>query len=276
MSVAGSQSCDMEQQVLARSANGVGRLTFNRPEQRNAMSPQMLELFHEKLKELDGDREIRCIVIDGAGGNFVAGGDIKAWAQLSGKSPSERSDDFRARLKTAYPTARLFDSIEKPVIAAIRGYSIGAGLSFVLGADFVIADQTAALVFGHIRMGLVPDMGLTYYLPRVVGERRALQLTLLGSQLDAVRAKELGLVDEVVAPDALEDAIAGLTAKIIAAPAGATVETKRLMRLSRHNTFASQFDAEAEGAASCVSDEDFMEAVAAFSERRQAKFGRRS
>ena len=99
---------------------------------------------------------------------------------------------------------------------------------------------------------------------------------MLGSQLDALQAKELGLVDEVVAPDAIEDAIARLTAKIIAAPARAIVETKRLLRLSRHNTFASQFNAETEGAASCVSDEDFMEAVTAFTERRQAKFGRRS
>jgi 2-(1,2-epoxy-1,2-dihydrophenyl)acetyl-CoA isomerase len=266
----------MEDQALARSANGVGRLTFNRPEQRNAMSPQMLAQFHEKLQELDGDREIRCIVIDGAGGNFVAGGDIQAWGRLQDQSPSERSDDFRARLSAALPTARLFDSIEKPVIVALRGYTIAAGLSFVLAADFVIADQTAALVFGHIRMGLVPDMGLTYYLPRVVGERRALQLTLLGSQLDAARAKELGLVDEVVAPGALEDAIGRLTEKIIAAPAKAIAETKRLLRLSRHNTFASQFNAETEGAASCVREEDFMEAVTAFSERRQPKFGRRS
>jgi 2-(1,2-epoxy-1,2-dihydrophenyl)acetyl-CoA isomerase len=125
-------------------------------------------------------------------------------------------------------------------------------------------------------MGLVPDMGLTYYLPRVVGERRALQLTLLGSQLDALQAKELGLVDEVVAPEALEDAVAGVTAKIIAAPAKAVIETKRLLRLSRHNTFDSQFNAESEGAASCVREEDFMEAVTAFSERRKPKFGRRS
>jgi 2-(1,2-epoxy-1,2-dihydrophenyl)acetyl-CoA isomerase len=263
-------------QVLARSANGVGRLTFNRPERRNAMSPQMLELFHEKLKELDGDPEIRCIVVDGAGGNFVAGADIQAWGRLQDKTPGELSDDFRASLRGALPTVRLFDSIEKPVIVALRGYTIGAGLSFVLAADFVIADRTAALVFGHIRMGLAPDMGLTYYLPRVVGERRALQLTLLGDQLDAVQAKELGLVDEVVAPDALEDTIGHLTAKIIAAPAKAIAETKRLLRLSRHNTFSSQFNAEIESAASCVSDEDFMEAVSAFSERRQAKFGRRS
>jgi 2-(1,2-epoxy-1,2-dihydrophenyl)acetyl-CoA isomerase len=266
----------MEPLVLASTANGVGRLTFNRPEQRNAMSSQMLELFHEKLQELDGQPEVRCIVIDGAGGNFMAGGDIKAWARLQGKSPAERSEDFTARFSAAAPTARLFDSIEKPLIAAVRGYSVGAGLSFVLGADFVIADQTATLVFGHIRMGLVPDMALTYYLPRVVGERRALQLTLLGSQLDALQAKELGLVDDVVAPEALEDAIAGLTAKIIAAPAKAVVETKKLLRLSRHSTFDSQFNAEAEGAASCVSDEDFMEAVAAFSERRRPKFGRGS
>jgi 2-(1,2-epoxy-1,2-dihydrophenyl)acetyl-CoA isomerase len=240
------------------------------------MSPQMLELFHEKLKELDEDEEIRCIVVDGAGGNFVAGADIQAWGRLQDKSPSQLSDDFRASLSGALPTARLFDSIEKPVIVALQGYTIGAGLSFVLAADFVIADQTVALVFGHIRMGLVPDMGLTYYLPRVVGERRALQLTLLGSQLDAVQAKELGLIDEVVAPDALEDAIGSLTAKIIAAPAKAVAETKRLLRLSRHNTFDSQFKAETEAAASCVSDEDFMEAVTAFSERRQAKFGPRS
>jgi 2-(1,2-epoxy-1,2-dihydrophenyl)acetyl-CoA isomerase len=266
----------MEPMVLARSSQGVGRLTFNRPDQRNAMSPQMLEVFHEKLQELDADPETRCIVMDGAGGNFVAGGDVKAWARLQGQSPDQRSEDFRARLGAALPTATLFDSIDKPLIAAVRGYSIGAGLSFVLGADFVLADPTATFVFGHIRMGLVPDMAVTYYLPRVVGERRALQLTLLGSQLDAVRAKELGLVDEVLAADKLEDAITELTAKIIALPARAAVETKRLLRRSRHNSFTSQFNAEIEGAASCVGDEDFMEAVNAFSERRKARFGRRS
>ena len=108
-----------------------------------------------------------------------------------------------------------------------------------------------------------------------VGERRALQLSLLGSQVDAVRAKELGLIDEVVAPDALEDAVAALTAKLIAAPARAVAETKRLLRRSRHNSFEAQFNAEIEGAASCVAEEDFMEAVSAFTERRQAKFGRR-
>jgi 2-(1,2-epoxy-1,2-dihydrophenyl)acetyl-CoA isomerase len=264
----------MESLVLTRSANGVGRLTFNRPDQRNAMSSQMLAEFHVKLEALAADPTIRCIVLDGAGGNFIAGGDVKVWAQLRGKSPSERSEDFKVRLGTAAPTTMLFDSIDKPLVAAIRGYSIGAGLSFVLGADFVIADETATLVFAHIRMGLVPDMGVTYYLPRIVGERRALQLTLLGSQLNAMQAKEAGLIDEVVAADQLEDALADLTAKFMAVPAAAAAETKRLLRLSRDNTFAAQFAAEIAGVARCVGDEDFMEAVNAFTERRQAKFGR--
>jgi 2-(1,2-epoxy-1,2-dihydrophenyl)acetyl-CoA isomerase len=266
----------MEPLVLASSANGIGRLTFNRPEQRNAMSSEMLQAFHENLAAFDADPRIRCIVIDGAGGNFVAGGDIKAWAKLKGKSAAQRSDDFKVRLGTALPTAQLFDSVEKPLIAAVRGYSIGAGLSFILGADFVLADQTATLIFGHIRMGLVPDMGLTYYLARAVGERRALQLFLKGSQLDAVQAKELGLLDEVVAPEALEGAVVDLTARIVGAPARAVAETKRLLRLSRDNGLTSQFEAETEGVATCVADEDFMEAVAAFTERRQAKFGHRS
>lgn len=266
----------MEPLVLAQSTNGVGRLTFNRPGQRNAMSSQMLECFHDRLQELDADPAIRCIVIEGAGGNFVAGGDIKAWAQLQGKSAAERSEDFKARLSAALPTASLLDSMDKPVIAAVRGYSIGAGVSFALAADFVIADQSAVFVFAHIRMGLVPDMGVTYYLPRVVGVRRALQLTLLGSQLNAAEAREAGLVDEVVAPDALEGTIANLTAKIIAAPATAAAQTKRLLRLSRQNSFTEQFNAEIAGLESCVADEDFMEAVSAFTERRHAKFGRRS
>src|SRR5271163_2472997 len=97
----GSQSSHMEPLVLARSSNGVGRLTFNRPDQRNAMSPQMLELFHEKLQELDAQPEVRCIVIDGAGGNFTAGGDIKAWGQLQGTTSAQRRDDFAARFSAA-------------------------------------------------------------------------------------------------------------------------------------------------------------------------------
>ncbi len=265
----------MDETILARSEGGVGRLTLNRPELRNAMSPEMMVLLHEKLRAMDEDPAIRCIVLDGAGDHFVAGGDIKAWARLQGMTPEQRGDDFRERLRRVQPLIETLDSILKPVIVAVRGYSIGAGLCFVLAADFVIADDTAKFMFANIRAALNPDMGVTYWLARALGERRAYRLALLGSQLDAAQAKELDLVDEVVAPGELEQCVVALTQRILALPARAAIETKRLMRLSLRNGVSDQFAAEIEGIAACAGEDDFLEAVAAFSEKRAPRFGMR-
>ena len=263
----------MEPLVLETVAGGVGRLTFNRPAQRNAMSPDMMALFYEKLKVMNDDPAIRCIVVDGAGGNFIAGGDVKSWARLHTMTPAERGDDFRERMAPVRPLVNLIGSMDKPLIVAVKGFSAGAGITFVLSADFVIADDTAKFLFANVRMSLIPDMGITYWLPRVVGAREALRLTLLGSQVDATQAKDLGIVSEVVTPDGFEAAIAELTAKIIAMPARAILETKKLLRLSRHGTLSEQFDAEVDGLAVCAGEDDFLEAVTAFAERRPAKFG---
>jgi 2-(1,2-epoxy-1,2-dihydrophenyl)acetyl-CoA isomerase len=260
--------------VLAAPANGVCRLTFNRPTQRNAMSVEMLEALHEQLRIAEVDPAVRCIVIDGAGEHFMAGGDIKSWARLRAMSPAARGEDFRQRLNAVYPLVDRLDAIAKPVIVAVRGYCVGAALSFVLAADFVIADETAKFIFANIRAGLVPDMGITYYLPRAIGRRAASRLSLLGSQLDASQARELGLVDEVVAADAFEVAIARLSDKMTAAPALAVKETKKLLHLSQHSTLLAQFSAEVQGLALCAGDPDFMEAVEAFSERRAPQFNR--
>ena len=263
----------MEETILASSAGGVGRLTLNRPDLRNAMSPEMMVLLYEKLRAMDEDPSIRCIVLDGAGKHFVAGGDIKAWARLQAMSPQERGDDFRIRLGEVRPLIETLDSVLKPLIVAVRGYSVGAGLCFVLAADFVIADDTAKFIFANIRAALNPDMGVTYWLARALGERRAYRLSLLGEQIDAGQAKELGLVDEVVAPDELEGSLASLTQRILAIPTRAAIETKRLMRISHRNTISEQFSAEIDGIAACSGEADFLEAVTAFSEKRPARFG---
>jgi 2-(1,2-epoxy-1,2-dihydrophenyl)acetyl-CoA isomerase len=259
--------------VLARIEGGVGRLTLNRPEQRNAMSVDMSMLLCQKLRELERDPAIRCIVLDGAGKHFVAGGDIKAWSRLLTMSPSERGEDFRSRLGASFPLVEQLESLSKPLIVVVRGYSVGAGLCFVLAADFVIADETAKFVFGNTRAALNPDMGLTYWLPRVVGERRAYRLALLGSQLGPAEAKDLGIVDEVLAPDALESALTALTNSILATPARAAMETKRLIRQGRHHSIGTQFSAEVEGIAACAGEADFLEAVTAFAQKRPPKFG---
>jgi 2-(1,2-epoxy-1,2-dihydrophenyl)acetyl-CoA isomerase len=262
--------------ILAASANGVCRLTFNRPAQRNAMSVEMLEALHEELRAAELNPTIRCIVIEGAGEHFMAGGDIKSWARLRTMSPSARGDDFKQRLNSVFPLVERLDAMPKPVIVAVRGYCVGAALSFVLAADFVIADESAKFIFANIRAGLVPDMGITYYLPRAIGRRAASRLCLLGAQLDAAQARELGIVDEVVAVESLEAAIANLSEKLTAAPALAVKETKRLLHSSRQNTLAAQFAAEVQGLALCAGEPDFMEAVEAFSERRTPRFNRAS
>jgi 2-(1,2-epoxy-1,2-dihydrophenyl)acetyl-CoA isomerase len=263
----------MDTSILARSAGGVGRLTLNRPDQRNAITPDMMVLLCAKLREMDADPHIRCIVLDGAGEHFVAGGDIKAWSRLLPMTPRERGDDFKTRFDQVLPLIEALDSVSKPLIVAVKGYSAGAGLCFVLAADFVIADATAKFLFANIRVGLNPDLGLTYWLPRLVGERQALRLTLLGSQLDAQEAKNIGLIDEVAPEGEIEAAVDHLTKKLLAMPVRAAAETKRLMHLSRTNTLTAQFQAEADGIAACAGESDFVEAVTAFSERRAPRFG---
>ncbi|SEE77364.1 2-(1,2-epoxy-1,2-dihydrophenyl)acetyl-CoA isomerase [Rhizobiales bacterium GAS191] len=263
----------MEETVLGRTKGGVGRLTLNRPDRRNAMSAEMMVLFQKKLQAMDADPAIRCIILDGAGDHFVAGGDIKAWSEVTALSPGERGDNFRQRLQGAFPLLEALEATTKPLIVAARGYCIGAGLCFVLTADFVVADETARIRLANINVGLNPDMGVTYWLPRVIGERRALRMALLGHEFDAMQARDLGLIDEVTAPGALEAAVEKLVRQILAMPARAAAETKRLIRLSRQATLASQFAAEVDGIARCVREADFLEAVSAFSERRAPRFG---
>jgi 2-(1,2-epoxy-1,2-dihydrophenyl)acetyl-CoA isomerase len=264
----------MEPLVLSRSLGGVCRLTFNRPNQRNAMSVEMCTTFYRELRTANEDPEIRCIVLDGAGEHFMAGGDVKSWARLQSMEPAERGEDFRVRMKAVAALVEYLAVMHKPLIVAVRGYSVGAALCFILAADFVLADTTAKFIFGNIRVGLVPDMGITYYLPRVVGRRAALRLTMLGSQLDATQALDVGMIDEIVAVDALEGAIGTLTEKLVSAPATAIQETKALLQQSLHNTLTTQFAAEVEGLAVCAAQDDFMEAVVAFAERRAPQFRR--
>ena len=263
----------METLVLASSAEGVGRLTFNRPAQRNAMSVEMMELAREHLANMDADPSIRCVVIDGAGAHFMAGGDIKSWGRLLPMSPEERGHDFSERMAKVRPLVALLDKFSKPLIVSVRGFAIGAGLCFVAAADFVVADETARFVFANIRAGLIPDMGLTHFLPRVVGEREALRLSMLGGEIDGAEALRLKLVTELTTSDGHEAAVVALAAKLVALPATAAAETKQLMRQGRTNSLPEQYEAECEALAKCAGTADFLEAVSAFSERRSPKFG---
>lgn len=263
----------MEPELLATHADGIARIRFNRPGERNAFTPGMLTALPEALDRADADPSVRCILLDGVGDHFMAGGNVKAWGDLRGSAPDVRTAYFRELMDLGAPMFESLAALEKPLVVGVRGYAAGAALSFVTGADFVIADATARFLFANVRVALVPDAGLTYNLPRIVGRRQATRLGILGSDLGAEEARDLGLVDEIVADGGLEEALAALAATLIAAPTTAVREIKRLMRMSETATPAEQYAHETDSILRCVADEDFLEAVDAFSERRRPHFG---
>jgi 2-(1,2-epoxy-1,2-dihydrophenyl)acetyl-CoA isomerase len=264
----------MESLILASVSGGVGRLTFNRPAQRNAMSVEMMKQLRTQLESLDADPTVRCVVIDGAGDNFVAGGDIKAWDRLRSMTPEERGDDFRRRLGDVQPLISLLDNYRVPLVAAVRGYAAGAGLCFVAAADFVIADESATFLFANVRTSLVPDMGLSHFLPRAIGYRQAVRLSLLSGSVSATEAHRIGLVTDLVAAGDFERSIKALTDTLIALPATAVRETRRIMRHAGSGELERRYQAECDGLAASAATEDFIEAITAFSQRRQPVFRR--
>ena len=262
--------------VLTSFADGVASLTFNRPAQRNAMSVEMMDELRLALEDAAANPRVRCAVMQGAGGSFVAGADITSWSRLVDLPPSERGDEFRQQLNAVFPLVELLLSFPKPLVAAVRGHAAGAGLSLVLASDFVVAEDVAQFHFANIRAALTPDMAVTHMLPRIVGEARAMRLCLLGSQLDAREAEAIGLVSHVVTAGEFDGFVANLAAKIVAGPAVAMARTKRLIRASWQASLTEQFEAERDALADCAAEPDFVEAVAGFAERRAPRFGRSS
>jgi 2-(1,2-epoxy-1,2-dihydrophenyl)acetyl-CoA isomerase len=258
--------------VLSAISNGVGRLTFNRPAARNAMSIDMVKLFSAELAAMEADPAVRCLVLQGAGEHFVAGGDVKSWGRLLSMKPDERAADFRRRLTDMKPIVRQLAQFPKPLIVAVRGFAAGAGITFVAAADFVVAEASATFVFAHVRLSLVPDMGLSYFLPRAVGERQAARLSMLGGQIDAGEAHRLGLVTDLVAPGELDQTIDAITGTLLALPRVALAETRQVVRGAAAE-FEQRFEREIQGLETCSATDDFVEAVTAFLERRKPRFG---
>jgi 2-(1,2-epoxy-1,2-dihydrophenyl)acetyl-CoA isomerase len=251
---------------------GVGRLTFDRPEVRNALSSEIVQQLGESLLQFERDPTVRCIVLTGAGEHFVGGGDVKAFGQSLEIAPDERSRQFERRISAAIGTYRVLERIGKPVIARIRGAVAGAGIPFVLASDFAVAGESAFFVFAHRSLSLPPDGALSYFLPRIVGWRRAKQLTLLGARIDSAQALAEGIVTERVADERLDEVCEALIAKLIDGPPVGYRASKRLLNVSLGNGLAEQVALEAAEVGECVASADFEEGVRAFLEKRRPTF----
>lgn len=234
-------------ELMLDTHDGVATITFNRPEARNPLGGAMRDEFADaviRLGEMAGD-SVHAVVLTGAGPAFCAGGDIKVLREMNEKGP----EAMRARMKVSHTTLERWLDLPVPTIAAVNGAAAGAGFSLAIACDFVIAAQRAkfAMSFGNI--GLVPDWGAMYMLPRLVGLQRAKELIFTARTLDAAEAHQLGLALEVVADDTLLEHVQSFAARFRNASPDAIARVKRIMADTFETSRTDALDAEADGQA---------------------------
>lgn len=258
--------------VLTSTANGVATITFNRPETRNAISRAMVQELIALLRSLGDRDDVRCVVFRGAGEHFTGGGDVQSFGETLALAAADRKHLYEERVVASAELFDVLERLEKPIIAVARGAVAGAGLSFVLGADFALASESAFFVFAHARIGIALDSALSYYLPRALGLRKARELTLAGARLDAQEAARLGIVTRVL-PDAELDAEGDkLAAKLAKGATVAMGESKALLRVALANGVLAQVGLEAAAVGRCAATDDFKEGIAAFLASRAPRF----
>jgi len=246
-------------------APGIRRFTLDRPERRNAMSLELRAELLEAVEAALADEQIRAMVVTGAGGHFSAGGDITSMGghdELSG----------RARLRRSHRLLRLLVEAEKPLVAAIEGYAMGAGAGLALCADTIVAGQGAIIGFPFFRIGLVPDFGIFYTLPRRVGLGPARQILLYARSLPAPEARAVGLVDEVVADAEVQETALVRAQELAAQPLHAFRLAKAVLNRFPQD-LESALEAETMAQTLCMMSADHQEGAKAFLEKRKPRFG---
>jgi 2-(1,2-epoxy-1,2-dihydrophenyl)acetyl-CoA isomerase len=253
----------------APPGQGVARITLNRPDVLNSLDTAMALHLQQLLAEVARDTTLRAVYLTGAGRAFCAGQDLAETAPAEGRGVT----DFAAHVRKLYnPLVLALRRMPKPVVCGVNGVAAGAGANLALAADLVIASEDAAFLQAFIKLGLVPDTGGTWLLPRLVGSAQAAALTLLGEKLTAQRAFELGLIYKVCPANQLEATGFGLAAELATQPTYGLALTKELLNVSARNSLEQQLDMEAEYQGLAGKSEDYAEGVKAFLEKRKPAF----
>jgi 2-(1,2-epoxy-1,2-dihydrophenyl)acetyl-CoA isomerase len=255
--------------MLVSSDEGVGTLTLNRPEKLNAFAGAMRQELADALDQLEADSRIRVIVITGAGRGFCAGADVAYMAGLV-----ERQDvaSLTALVEAGRTVVTTIRASSKPVIAAVNGVAAGGGANLALACDVRIASDQARLAQSFSRIGLHPDWGGTYFLPRLVGPSKALELFWNAETLDAASCLRLGLFDHVVPHSSLADATRKYARALVAKPRMSLALAKRAVYESLHRTLPEMLDYELEAQLRCFQSGDAAEGMRAFVDKRPPRF----
>lgn len=251
----------------------IATLTLNRPESLNALNLAMIDDLRTTTARAAFDPLVRAVIVRGAGEHFMAGGDLKWFREQLALPPGERQPRFEETIAAVHASILNLKSMNKPVVAVVQGAVAGFGLSLMMAADFALAAEGAYFTLAYSNIALSPDGGATWSLPRQVGLKQAMEIALLGDRFDAARARELGLINRVVPVDQLDAEALKLAQRLAAGPAEALARTKALLNQSLDNSLEAQLVAEQRSFAACGVNPDFAEGLAAFFEKRKARYG---
>ena len=254
--------------VLLDVRNGVAHLTLNNPGNGNAIDVPVASALREAMAVCEKDANVRAVVIVGAGKMFCSGGDLKT-IRGAGEGASSYVREILLHLHDALASIA---RISAPVIAGVHGSAAGAGFALAMACDFVVATKSSRFLMAYTAAGLTPDGSSSYFLPRLIGLRRALELTLRNRGLSADEARDWGLINEVVEDDALRARIAKLAAELADGPTQAFGGAKRLLRTSLENNLESQLAREAETLCKALEGEEAATGLSAFGEKKTPKF----
>lgn len=258
-----------ENGIKVERDGNIGWIRIARPERLNAFAGGMRQAMAEGLDALEADDAVRCVVIIGVGRAFSTGGDIGVMAELAESRDGAR---FEELVRAGARVVKRIDTMETPVIAAVNGPAAGAGACLALACDIRVASNTASIGFTFARVGLHPDWGGSYYLPRLVGPALASELILTGGMIGAERAERLGLFNRVVDADILEQAVRTLAGQIAAGPRHVVTAAKRILRHSCNMSLDDVLEAETEAQIAAFGTADFQEGIQAFLDKRTPRF----
>ncbi|TAF99813.1 MAG: enoyl-CoA hydratase [Betaproteobacteria bacterium] len=251
---------------------GVVNLTLNRPQALNSLNRDMSNAFTPAIQKVLSEPGVRVMILQGAGAHFMAGGDIKGFGETLGVPGPERRKHYFDMIGQLHAGVELLQRSEIITICKIRGACAGIGMSFAIGCDLTIASDDAYFTTAYKVIGLTPDGGQSFFLPRLVGVKKAMELTLLSERISAAEALSLGLLNRVVPGADLDAATDKLATQIIRSSPESMRGIKRLINTSMQSSFSEQLEAERESFSKCAGTDNFAEGIRAFIEKRHPKF----
>jgi len=258
----------MADAVLYEVRDGVAHVTLNRPDDANSINPDLAEGLLDAAVRVERAPDVRAVLLTGAGARFCGGGDVRAFHEAGDRLTT----CVRELISPLHTAIGLLVRQDAPVVTAVQGSAAGAGMGFVGMSDIVIAGESAKFVMAYTQIGLSPDGSSSWFLPRVVGLKRALELTLTNRVLSAQEALDFGIITRVV-PDAdVRDEAAALAAQLATGPTAAFGIARRLLHTSLEDTFETHLAREADGIVEASQTADAREGIAAFVEKRRATF----